>query len=299
MNRHYTSIIFAAIFWGTMGVFVNGLSALGLSTVQIAMLRALVSCGFMAVMIFCKDRKLFRIQFRDLWMFFGSGILSYFLFNNCYFTAIKSVGVAVASVLLYTAPVFVTLMSCLFFREKLTKKKVLCLFLAVGGCSLVSGLASGGTETVSPEGILIGLASGFTYALYSIFSTVALRKYPAITVTFYTFLFGAAAAFAIGDPVNTFRSIANPTGLLWALALGIISGAVPYFLYTFGLSGVHASHASVLATVEPVVASLIGIFFYREKADVFTVCGIVMIIGASILLNVQIKTKKIAPDKEK
>ena len=130
---------------------------------------------------------------------------------------------------------------------------------------------------------------GFCYALYSIFSTYALRKYQVITVTFYTFLFGAAAALLIGDPVDTFRIIANPTGILWALALGIISGAVPYFLYTLGLSRVDPSHAAVIATAEPVVASLIGIFFFRESADVFTVMGIVLIIGAAVMLNLHAK----------
>ena len=289
MNKNYAYIILAAIFWGTMGIFVNYLSDLGLSTVQIAMLRSLVSFLFMTLLILCKDRKLFRIHLRDVWMFLGTGIASYFLFNNCYFIAIKEVGVAVSSVLLYTSPIFVTLMSCIFFHEKLTKRKVLCLILAVGGCALVSGLASGNVGEVSTGGILIGLASGFCYALYSIFSTYALRKYQVITVTFYTFLFGAAAALLIGDPVDTFRIIANPTGILWALALGIISGAVPYFLYTLGLSRVDPSHAAVIATAEPVVASLIGIFFFRESADVFTVMGIVLIIGAAVMLNLHAK----------
>lgn len=289
MNKSYLYIILAAVFWGTMGVFVNALSALGLTTVQIAMLRALTSLLFITVLILCTDRSLFKINLRDIWMFFGSGIVSYFLFNNCYFTAIKEVGVAVSSVLLYTSPIFVTLMSCILFGEKMTKKKVVCLILAVGGCALVSGLASGNVGSVSAFGILIGLASGFTYALYSIFSTFALRRYRALTVTFYTFLFGAAAALIIGDPVNTFCTIATPTGAAWTLALGIISGAVPYFLYTLGLSKVDPSHAAVIATVEPVVASLLGIFLFRESADVFTVLGIILIIGASVILNVRAK----------
>ena len=120
MNKNYFSIILAAVFWGTMGVFVNFLSEFGLSTVQIAMLRSLVSLLFMAILILCKARKLLKIRLGDIWMFLGSGIVSYFLFNICYFLAIREVGVAVSSVLLYTSPIFVTLMSCIFFREKLT-----------------------------------------------------------------------------------------------------------------------------------------------------------------------------------
>ncbi|MBQ4545176.1 MAG: EamA family transporter [Oscillospiraceae bacterium] len=285
MNRNYIYIILAAALWGTMGVFVNGLSALGLTTVQIAMLRALVSLIFITCLILFKNRGLFKIRLHDLWMFFGTGIISYFLFNNCYFVAIKSVGVAVSSVLLYTSPIFVTLMSCILFREKMTGKKLFCLALAVGGCALVSGLASGGVGKVSTVGVLIGLASGFTYALYSIFSTYALKKYEPLTVTFYTFLFGTVAALIIGKPAETFDIIASPSGILWAVSLGIISGAVPYFLYTVGLSKVNPSHAAVMATVEPVVASLIGIFVFNEASDLFTVLGIALIISAAAMLN--------------
>ena len=285
MNRNYIYIILAAALWGTMGVFVNGLSALGLTTVQIAMLRALVSLIFITCLILFKNRGLFKIRLHDLWMFFDTGIISYFLFNNCYFVAIKSVGVAVSSVLLYTSPIFVTLMSCILFREKMTGKKLFCLALAVGGCALVSGLASGGVGKVSTVGVLIGLASGFTYALYSIFSTYALKKYEPLTVTFYTFLFGTVAALIIGKPAETFDIIASPSGILWAVSLGIISGAVPYFLYTVGLSKVNPSHAAVMATVEPVVASLIGIFVFNEASDLFTVLGIALIISAAAMLN--------------
>ncbi len=285
MNKSYLYIIMAATFWGTMGVFVNALSAFGLTTVQITMLRATTSLLFISFLLICRDRTLFKIKLRDIWMFFGSGIVSYFLFNNCYFTAIKEVGVAVSSVLLYTSPIFVTAMSVILFGEKMTVRKVICLFFAVSGCALVSGLASGGIGSFSLYGFFMGLSSGFTYALYSIFSTYALRKYKPLTVTFYTFLFGAVAANIIGNPAATITTIANPSGILWTLALGIFSGALPYFLYTLGLSKVPTSHAAVISTVEPVVASLLGIFLFRESSDVFTVLGIALIISAAVLLN--------------
>ena len=285
MKKHYLFIILAAVLWGSMGIFVNGLSAFGLSTVQISLLRSGASLLLIGAFILKQDWKLFRFRLRDSWMFLGTGIVSYFLFNNCYFIAIRQVGVAVASVLLYTAPAFVAIMSCILFRERLTGRKLLCLALAVGGCGLVSGLATGGLRGVSLAGVLIGLASGFTYGLYSIFSTFALRRYQPLTVTFYTFLFGFLAALFVTEPLATAAAVANPAGLLWVLGLGFVTGAAPYLLYTGGLSGVRASHAAVIATAEPVVATLIGIFLYREHADLFTILGIVMVLGAAILLN--------------
>lgn len=287
MNRNYLYVVLAAVFWGTMGIFVNALSSMGLTTPQIAMLRAATSLIFTTTIILSKNRGLFKISLRDIWMFLGSGIVSYFLFTNCYFAAIRSVGVAVSSVLLYTSPIFVTLMSCVLFGEKMTGRKLLCLALAVGGCALVSGLASGNVGDVSAIGILLGLASGFAYALYSIFSTYALRKYQPLTVTFYTFLFGTAASLLISLSSTVFDSISSVSGVLWVIALGIISSALPYFFYTVGLVKVKPSHAAVIATVEPVVASLIGILLFRENADIFTLLGIILIISAAVILNLK------------
>lgn len=282
---NYVYIVLAATLWGLMGVFVKCLGSLGLHTVQIALLRALISMLFIGCLIICRDPSLFRIKLCDIWMFLGTGIVSYFLFNICYFTSIKENGVAISSVLLYTCPIFVTLMACIFFGEKMTPVKAVCLLLAVSGCALVSGLASGDVRNITFYGVFMGLASAFTYSLYSIISTFALRKYKPITVTFYTFFFGSIAAFIVGRPIDTFVTICTPPGIMWSLALGVFSGALPYFLYTKGLSGVEASYASVVSTIEPVVASLIGIFLYHEPSDFFTIFGICLIILASIVLN--------------
>lgn len=286
----YLYIVLSAVFWGTLCVFADSLRKIGLDSFQISLMRAIVSFVFITIVILFRDKSLFKIKLRDVWMFLGTGCISFFLCNVCYFSSISLTGAAVASVLLYTAPIFVTIMSCLLFNEKMTVKKLVCLVLAVGGCALVSGIASGNVEDLPIVGLLFGLCSGLAYALYSIFSTIALRKYNPLTVTFYTFAFGSISAAIIGNPVATFSAISNPTGILLSLGLGIIAGALPYFLYTLGLINVKTSHASVIATVEPVVASLIGIFFLNDKYDVFTIIGIITIISASLLLN--LKTKK-------
>ncbi len=292
MNKSYLLVIVAAVFWATMGLFAKYLTEFGLSSVQIGMFRALFACLFMLVFILCKDKKLFKIRLRDIWMFLGTGVVSFFLFNIFYFLAVQEIGVGTASVLLYTYPILVTLMSCVLFREKLTARKVISLVLAVGGCAFASGLASGNAGSVSVLGVTVALCSSLAFALYSIFSTFALRKYSSYTVTFYTFLFGTAASCAAGDPVGSFRAIATPAGIALAVALGVIAAALPYLLYTLALTRVKASNASVIATLEPVVASAFGILFFREKADIFTVLGVVLVVSAAVLLNLPEKNDK-------
>ena len=98
------------------------------------------------------------------------------------------------------------LMSVLFFREKLTGRKLLALALAFGGCVLVSGISGGG---LTLSGLLFGLGSGFGYGLYSILGTVALRRYSPYTVTTWTFLFAAVGSWFISRPAEIIARISS------------------------------------------------------------------------------------------
>lgn len=116
-----------------------------------------------------------RIRLRDLWLFAGTGICSLVFFNYCYFNAMQQTSLAVAALLLYTAPVFVMLMSLVCFGEAFTRTKALALLLTFSGCACVTGVF-GSSVTLTLSGLLYGLGSGFGYALYSIFGKYAVLQ---------------------------------------------------------------------------------------------------------------------------
>ena len=181
-------VLLAGIFWGSMGLFVRQLNAAGLYAIDVMQLRVLASAIFVGLYLLLFDRQKLRLRPRDIWCFAGSGICSLMLFSWCYFTGMQAASLAVMAVLLYTAPVFVMLMSIVFFREKLTGAKLTALVLCLAGCVLVSGVGS--SERLGLRGLLLGLGAGFGYALYSIFGRCAIdRGYSSWTITFYTFVF--------------------------------------------------------------------------------------------------------------
>jgi drug/metabolite transporter (DMT)-like permease len=233
------------------------------------------------------DREALRIRRKDLWCFIGTGMLSLLLFNWCFFGAIKETGMAVAGILLYTAPAFVTVMSALLFKEKLRPAGWGALALTLFGCALVSGI-TGSSAGISAAGILYGLGSGFGYALYSIFGRYALiRGYSPQTISFYTFAlctigcmpFAMAAA---GPGLPTLMSV--PGVWAYAIALGSLSCLFPYWLYTKGLSKMTGAAASMTATFEPVVAALFGVFLYGESLTLLQGAGMLLVLGSIILL---------------
>lgn len=285
------SILAAGILWGTMGLFVRGLSADGFTSMEIVALRSFGALLFMFIGIFLYNRKLFKIRLKDCWCFIGTGILSLTFFNFCYFRTIMMTSMSVAAILLYTAPILVVLMSAVLFKEKLTGKKMAAMCIAFLGCAFVTGIVGGEGLILSPMGILIGLGSGLGYALYSIFGRYALeRGYQSMTISFYTFLFATigtlflvpvkdiAAKLAVGNVRND---------VLLILGIAFFATVLPYILYTLGLSKVENGKASIMASIEPVVATLLGIIVFHESMTVTGIVGVLLVMGAIILLNLK------------
>ena len=279
-------IILAGIFWGSMGIFVRKLGTYGFTSVQIVAIRITLAALVFSIVLFIRDRSGFRITLRDLPLFLGLGFGSILFFTVCYFTAITIMPLSTAAILLYTSPIWIMLMSMLFFREKLNRVKLIALVLAFAGCVLVSGISGEGITLI---GLLIGLGSGIGYGLYSILGTIALRRYSPYTVTTYTFLFAAAGSWLVcgpADMISKFTAAADLPFLLFFCCLtALVTAVIPFLSYTLGLRTVEASRAGILATIEPMVATLIGILVFAEPLTLLSGLGILLILAAVVLLN--------------
>lgn len=281
------SILAAGTLWGTMGIFVRHFNAWGIGSMEIGTLRILMGLLITGIYLVASGRReLLRVRFRDLWCFAGTGIGSLFFMNLTYFTAMQYTSLAVAGVLLYTAPIFVMLLSAALFRERITGRKLLALGLAFCGCVLVSGLGS--DSRVSLTGLLLGLGAGVSYAMYSIFGRFAIRRgYGSWTMTFYSFFFCGLLSLFFCNWQAVRPVAAQPVQLLWVLALGFVTAFAPYVLYSRGLEHVENSRASILASMEPVVATVLSIVVYAEPMSLPAGCGVALVLGAIILLSVQ------------
>ena len=281
-------IILAGCFWGSMGIFVRKLGTYGFSAIQIVSIRISLAALIFSLVLLIKDRRGFRISIKDIPLFLGLGFGSILFFTVCYFTAITMMSLSTAAILLYTSPVWIMLMSIFFFHEKLDRRKLIALLLAFGGCVLVSGISG---EGMTVTGLLIGLGSGIGYGLYSILGKIALRKYSSYTVTTYTFIFAAAGSWIISQPADMIGkfSVASDFGFLIVLCFltALITAVIPFLSYTIGLESVEASKAGIIATIEPMVATLIGILVFSEKLTFMSGAGILWILAAVVILNLK------------
>ncbi|OFX31641.1 MAG: hypothetical protein A2Z07_08730 [Armatimonadetes bacterium RBG_16_67_12] len=272
--RGYAQVAVAAVLWGTLGLAARRIFAAGLTPFEGATWRA--TGAFALLLLYClvADRGALRISRRDLPLLAAYGAVSIAGFMTVYFTAIGLTTVATAAVLLYTAPAWVVVLARVFFGEPMTPMKTAAVALAFVGCALVIGAVGSGAVRLTAGGLLAGLGAGLTYALYSIFGKTALRRLSPMPTVVYTLGFGALFLLAAGGGLPPLPR----AGLGPLLYVIIFPTALAYLLYIGGLRWIEAGRASVVATLEPVVAALGGAFLLREPF------GIVQWIGAALVL---------------
>lgn len=289
-------ILSAGSLWGATGIFVRNLSELGLAPMEIVEIKSIATAILVILFLLIRDKKLLLIKWKDLWCFVGTGILSLLLFNLFYFQAMTLTSLSIAVSLLYTSPVFVMIFSVFLFKEAVTKRKVFAVISAFVGCLLVSGAVTG-NSTLTGAGFAFGLGAGLCFALYSIFSRFAINKgYHPFTITAYTFIFTS-----IGGALFTDFNLVRQTYINYTtevvfnyLILSVVITLIPYFLFTLGLVHIENSRAAVMVSVEPVVATLLGIFVFSEIPSLLSLLGMTLIISAVAILNIQRPSKIIS-----
>ena len=284
--RSFIYILLSGMLWGCMGLFVRVLNKQGIASMDIVFLRAIVTAVAMVIFLFIFHRRMLKIHWKDFWCFLGTGIASITFFNFCYFKAIMMTSLSVAAVLLYTAPAIVMILSYILFREAFTVRKVIAIVMTFFGCMLVTGML-GQQQAITTTGLLYGLGAGLGYAFYSIFSRYALEKgYHSLTITCYTFIVTTVVSVFFTNVSKVSMVVfSSPLYVMLTVALGLICTVAPYLLYTLGLQEVDNSHAAIIASIEPVTATVLGFVVFGEDITVVKMMGMILVLGGMAVCN--------------
>jgi drug/metabolite transporter, DME family len=278
-------IAISASMWGIIAIFVRKLASLGFTPMEIVTIRVVTAVLLLGMIGLLKYPGQMKIQLCDGKYFIGTGIFSIVLFNWCYFTSINQLSLSFAVILLYTAPAFVVILSYLFLKERMDSMKVISVVGTLLGCILIAGINLKETPSMNLIGIITGLGAGFGYALYTIFGKFALVKYRPFTVTFYTFLVASLTLLLFTDLFEKGSILLSRDVILYGLGLGLFPTVLAYLFYTKGLEKMESSKASIIATVEPVAATLLSVFLYNEDFGILQFIGTAIILLSVILIN--------------
>lgn len=278
-------VLGAAALWGTLGLFARALGAVGLTPLELASIRAAGTAVGLGAWLLLRHPAQLRIRAAAIPFFLAFGVIGLALFHFLYFATLERTSIAVAVALLYTAPAFVVIAARILYREPIDTNRATALTLVLAGVFLVTGalrLLATGQASISATAILLGLGSGLSYGLYTVFGKSAVGRFDQYQTVFFPFVFAAIALSLVAPPWRPF--IEYPQATIPLILLAVVPTLLPYLLYIAGLRHLPSGTASMLASIEPVVATILGFILLGEAMTIDQGAGIAAIVVAALIL---------------
>ena len=279
MNRSRLMLIASMAIFGTLAPFVRNIAV---SSPELALYRAVLAAGLIgAFLLLTKQRIDLKCIRRELPLLLFSGIAMGFNWILL-FEAYKYTTVVISTLSYYFAPVIVTAVCPFLFKERLTKKQILCFLMSTVGLTLVIGVTELGSGSNNALGICFGLGAACLYA-----TVILLNKFikgvAGIHRTFLQFL----AAIAILLPYVAFTGgmtleKLDSTGWICLLVVGLVHTGITYCLYFSSLKELPGQEAAILSYVDPLVAVVIGVVVLGEPLSIQQLIGGSMILGFTL-----------------
>lgn len=293
--KNKVAILTSAFCFGLIPIFGTVLSTNGISSFQQTFFMEILSflIIFPAYMIFFKSK---IIEKKDL-LFFALFGLILFSVNMFPLTAIAiGTPVAFVSLVLYMHPVFTLFVGKFWFKEYISRKKLLFLFLSLIGVGLIlnEGLQ---LELITTGGIILAVFSALSMSLWSNFGKEAsIRKYK----PFDTFFYSAAGAVILliissfifphifpSESVGYFTFNISLNNLLLLIGLSFTSTVVGHTMFFYGIEKVSVVTGSILGLIEPLTAIVLSAILFNQNITPIMVLGGILILTMSVLMSIE------------
>lgn len=275
------------LVFGTLGIFVRNINT---SSGELALYRAILATALIALfLVITKQKFNFADAKKELFLLAASGMamgINWILL----FEAYKHTTVSVATLSYYFAPVIVTVLCPIIFRERLTAKQIICFVMSTSGIVLITGTGgfSGKKDFV---GILFGLSAACFYATVVLLNKF-IKKIEGIQRTFIQFL----SSIVILIPYVLLTSgiqitELNQKGMVNLLIVGVIHSGLAYILYFSSLKELPGQTAAILSYIDPLVAVLVSVVILKEPLGALQIVGGLLILGFTLLNEISFKRK--------
>lgn len=277
-NARMLLILSMAIF-GTIGLFRKNIDV---SSGELAFYRAFLATVFIGLFLLVTKNKIpFGKIKKQIPVLIISGIAM--AFNWIFlFEAYNYTTVSVATLSYYFAPVIVTVLCPILFKEKMGIKQWICFFMSTLGIVLITGIGEMGAENDHFKGILFGLGAAVLYA-----SVILLNKFTkevdGIHRTFIQFVAAVAVLFPyvmLTDGINVGKL--DTKGFVLLLTVGLVHTGITYCMYFSSLKELSGQKAAILSYIDPLVAVLCSVLILHEPMTVSQIIGGVLILGFTL-----------------
>ncbi|MGB9676678.1 MAG: DMT family transporter [Candidatus Bathyarchaeales archaeon] len=281
----------ASIIWGTMGIFGKMAFSYGVHPVTLTALRIAISSTTALFLIALFKRKLLKIRRQHLPQLIVFGVFAVALQRVAYFYTVDLTTATMAAIMFYTYPIFVTIYTAIFWKEKVTPLTIIAIILAFFGVALVVKAY----ETLWLNANMLGLAFGvLTSVLFAFYFLMAkkLREH----YTYWTLLLYGDGIGAIALAPTLFfayAEIASYTPELWFLicVIALFPSLTAYLLFSHALKYVESTKGSILSLVEPLSAAAFSTTILGETFEPLQILGVALALAGILLLFYKPKAK--------
>ena len=280
----YLFVVAAALLWAISGTASKFIFSNGISPIELVQFRSAGSAVLLVFVLGVRKSFLLKIAPKNIGYFALLGALLA-VTQFTYLFAISKTIVAVAILLQYQAPMVVALYTLVILREKLAIATVIAIICSLLGCYLVVGAYSLNILSMSKAGIISGLCSAVTFALYTIASESGMRTYSPWTVLFYAFTVAAIILNIIYPPFHALGRSHTLETWWWIFFVTLFGTILPFAFYNLGIQRIRPTHASIAATLEPIAAAIISYVFLGEVLELWQIIGVILVITAIIILQ--------------
>lgn len=287
--RAKRDLIFSVSVFGTIGIFVRWI---GLPSSVIALVRGAVGAAFLLLLARFRHAPIDRAALRRRWqlLLLSAAMMSFNWITL--FEAYRYTTVATATLCYYMAPIFVTLISPVLLRERLTARKLLCVFLALAGMVFVSGVPQSGLPGPSEaKGILLALCSAALYA-----GVILINKYLAGVPAYDRTLLQLAGAAAVMIPYillteDLSAMSVTPLGAVLLLIVAVFHTGWCYALYFGSMTILSAQTVALFSYIDPIVAILLSALLLREPLGWSGILGAALVLGSTLVSELPVPGK--------
>ncbi|OUQ21106.1 EamA family transporter [Lachnoclostridium sp. An14] len=268
-----------AIF-GTLGLFTRNITV---SSGELALYRAILAAVLIALYLLAARQPIRLAQIRgELPLLLLSGVamgINWILL----FQAYRYTTISMATLSYYFAPVIVTAVSPVLFRERMTKKQLLCFLLSTAGLVLIIGAGETGGSGTDLTGILFGLGAAVFYAAVILLNK-RIRQVAGIHRTFLQLVAAAVillpyVALTGGSSLGSLSAL----GFGCLLVVGLIHTGITYCMYFTALRDLSGQEAAILSYIDPLVAALVSVALLGEAMTLWQAVGGAMILGFTLV----------------
>jgi drug/metabolite transporter (DMT)-like permease len=292
-------IVIAAFFWGiaaTIAKFILNTNADPFKLVNMRLNIAFILL-FLILLIF--DRQKLKITKLDARYLAVLGVVGIVGVQTTYYFTVSKLNVSMAIFLQYLAPAMIVIYSLAFLKERLSITIFISLGISLlGSVCIILGRDTSVSNTLNIIGLITGLASAFFLCFYTIYGKVCAARVNAWTVLLYAIGFGALAYSFVSPPWVLWKGI-TLTEFGYVSYLSIFATIIPFGLYFSGLRYLTPSSASIIAMLEPVVASISAYFLLNEKMTFVQILGGLLIILSVIIINIYYVRRETSNNEQK